>query len=62
MMVPEGYRNYARVEGLDPYTYYQTSNQQSSPSHVESIESAGRGYSPAWKLLLRLFLAVLTSK
>lgn len=53
--VPEGYRNYARSEGLDPSSYFQTVKQQSALSLNQGIESSTGGFGSSWKLLWSFF-------
>ena len=62
MMVPEGYRRYARSEGLDPYSYFQMVNQPQALVHNERIEYAGTGFGPSWKALWRFFSTLGTGK
>jgi hypothetical protein len=62
MKVPEGYRLYARSEGLDPSTYFQVVKQQPSLSNNQSIEYAGGGFGSSWKLLWRLLSTLLNYK
>lgn len=61
MMVPEGYRLYARSERLDPSSYFQMVKQQPSLSNSQSIESAGEGFG-SWKLLWHLLSTLLNYK
>jgi hypothetical protein len=52
MLVPEGFRLYARSEGLDPSSYFQMAKQQPSPSNNKSIQPAVGDFGSSWKLLL----------
>jgi hypothetical protein len=61
-MIPEGYRRYAKSEGLDPYSYFQTVYQRPTLLHNERIDSTDAGFGPSWKLLWRFFSTLGTSK
>gem|GEM_PF-5149648 len=53
--IPEGYRRYARSEGLDPSSYFQIVKQHPSLSNNQRVGSTGGGFESSWKPLWRLF-------
>lgn len=62
MMVPEGYRHYARSEGLDPSSYFQMVKQQPSLPNNQGLKSAGGGYGSSILQFARLFWRLFSPK
>ena len=61
-MIPEGYRQYARSEGLDPNSFFQLVEQQPNPKSTFKQRPVAGGYGTSWRLLWRFFTTLRHSK
>jgi hypothetical protein len=53
-MVPEGFRHYAKIEGLDPSSYFARIEEKPVRSNNPAFQSVAGGNGLSWRALSRL--------